>query len=61
MIQLSLPLTQFQPNVAFNLETSHLICSANQITGFRMKCNTGLRWANFEHNTPLVLESSLLT
>ena len=33
----------FQPNVAFHIETSHLICSANQITGFYMKCNTGLK------------------
>ena len=24
------------------METSHLICHANQINGFYMKCNTGL-------------------
>ena len=26
-----------------HIETSHLICSANQMTGFYMKCNTGLK------------------
>ena len=30
----------FQASVAFHIETSHLICDANQITGFYMKCNT---------------------
>ena len=34
---------QFQPNVAFNIGTSHLICNANQMTGFYMKRNTGLK------------------
>ena len=27
-------------------ETSHLFCSANQMTGFSMKCNTGLKWVH---------------
>ena len=35
-------INSFQPSVKFHIETSHLICSANQITGFYMKCNTGL-------------------
>ena len=30
----------FQFSVAFHIETSHLIWTANQITGFYMKCNT---------------------
>ena len=30
--------------VAFHIETSHLICSANQMTSFFMKCNAGLKW-----------------
>ena len=30
--------------VAFHIETSHLICSANQMTNFFMKCNAGLKW-----------------
>ena len=34
----------FQPSIAFHIETSHLICSANQMTGFYMKCNTELKW-----------------
>ena len=36
----------FQPSVAFHIETIHLICSGNQISGFYMKCNTGLKWIN---------------
>ena len=27
----------------FHIETSHLICSANQMIGFYMKCDTGLK------------------
>ena len=27
-------------------ETSHLFRSANQMTGFSMKCNTGLKWVH---------------
>ena len=33
----------FQPRVVFYIETSHLIYTANQMTGFYMKCNTGLK------------------
>ena len=36
----------FRPIAAFYIETSHLICTANQITGFHIKCNTGLKWGN---------------
>ena len=36
----------FQPTVAFHLETSHLTCIANQMTGFYMEFNTGLKWVN---------------
>ena len=36
----------FQPSVVFDIETSHLICSANQIAGFYIKCNTALKWVN---------------
>ena len=34
-------LNPFQLRVTFHIETSHLICTSNQITGFCMKCNTG--------------------
>ena len=34
----------FQPSLAFHTETSHLFCSADQMTGFYMECNTGLKW-----------------
>ena len=37
----------FQPSFAFLMETSHLIWAANQMTGFHLKCNTGLKWAIF--------------
>ena len=30
----------FQPSGAFYIETSHMICSSNPVTGFFMKCNT---------------------
>ena len=30
----------FQPSVAFHIETSHLICILNQMTGFYITCNT---------------------
>ena len=34
----------FQPSVAINTETSHLICGANQMNDFYMKCSTGPKW-----------------
>ena len=37
-------LTSFQLNVVFDIETSHLICFANKMTGFYIKCNSGLKW-----------------
>ena len=37
---------QFQSSDAFHIETSQLICNANQITGFYMKCKAGLTWIN---------------
>ena len=43
IVQKTAPFILFQPSVAFHIETRHLICSANQITGFYMKCNTGLK------------------
>lgn len=34
----------FDPNDAIQMEPSHLIGSANQNTGFYMKCITKLKW-----------------
>ena len=34
----------FQSIGEFGIETSHLICTANHMIGFYMKCNTGLKW-----------------
>ena len=36
----------FRLIVTFHIETSHLICRENQMTGFYMKCNAGLNWVN---------------
>ena len=36
----------FQVSVAFHTETSHLICSVSQMTGFYMKYNPDLKWIN---------------
>ena len=36
----------FQPIIAFYIETSHLICTANQVTGVYMKRNTELKWVD---------------
>ena len=41
---LLLAFNQFQLNVAFHIDISHLFCSAKQLTGFYMKRNTGLKW-----------------
>ena len=38
------PTSIFRPSVVFHIETSHLFCSAKQMTGFYMKRNTGLKW-----------------
>ena len=42
---------RFQPSVAFHIETSPLICTANQITVFYMKCSTGMKWVKMQRNT----------
>ena len=39
-------LNPFQPSVAFDIETSHLFCRAEQMTSFYMRHNTGQKWVN---------------
>ena len=39
----SFMLPPFLPSFAFHIEISHFVCSAKQMTGFYMKCNTGLK------------------
>ena len=39
-------LNSIQPCIALHLETSHLLWTAEELTGFYMKCNTGLKWVN---------------
>ena len=36
----------FQPNFAYHIETSYLICIANQMTVFYMLRNTWLEWVD---------------
>ena len=35
-----------QPSAACHIEASNLIYTAHQMTGFYMKCNSGLKWVN---------------
>ena len=35
-----------QPSVAFHIETSRLVYTANQMAGFYMKCNKRMKWVN---------------
>ena len=49
-------INQFQPSVGFHIETSHLKCTSNQMTGFYMKCNTWLKWVEVQVNWNLFLE-----
>ena len=53
MTSTSYGLNLFKPSAVFHIETSHLIgkqikriWSVNQMTGFYMKCNTGLKCIN---------------
>ena len=41
---------QFQSSVEFHIETSHLICIANEMIAFYMECNTGLKLVNLQSN-----------
>ena len=41
--------------VTFHTETNHLIYHANQITGFQMECNTGLKWVKAFH-VPCIIQ-----
>ena len=35
------------PIIVFHMEASHLICYANEVTGFYMKCSNGIDLVNF--------------
>lgn len=41
-------LNPFWPIVALNMKTSHIVCTASQVTGFYIQCNCGLRVAGTE-------------
>ena len=45
-------------NIAFYIETNHLISTINQITGFYMKYNTGQKW--LKDNTSKVIALQIL-
>ena len=38
----------FQSSLTFQIETSHLVCAANQMSGFYMKNKAGLKWVHVE-------------
>ena len=40
---LKIHIKPFKPSAAFQIEISHLICNTNQMYGFYMKCNTGMK------------------
>ena len=40
----------FQPSLAFHIETFHLICTTNQMTGININCNTWLKQVNKKHS-----------
>ena len=40
------PFNPFHPSVSFDIETSHLLGSAKQMTDLYIKSNTGLKWVN---------------
>ena len=52
---------QFEPNAAFHTETSHLICSANQMTGFCMKWNTRVMELSFIVEDHCYYQSDMLS
>ena len=45
IIKINRDVDPFQPSVLFHIETSHLIFSTKQMTGFYMKYNIVLRWS----------------
>ena len=52
-------INQFQPDVAFHIDTRHFIYSTYQVIGFYMKCSTGLKWVKelnmFKINVTILL------
>ena len=45
-LDVDLDANPFHLNVTFHIENSLLFCEPKQMTGFCMKCITGLKWAN---------------
>ena len=37
-------ITPVLPNVLYHIESSYFFCRSKQMTGFYMKCNTGIKW-----------------
>ena len=46
-LRLTFLFNPFQYSVACHIENGHSVCIANKMTGFYMKCNTGLKWNKF--------------
>ena len=49
VLQFFRPNDPFQSSVAFHIKTSYLNCTVNNLTGFYMKCSTGLYTAKMLH------------
>ena len=50
----------FPPGVTFQIETSYFICTANQMTGFYLKCSTGLKWIKCKLKRSAQMKSTTL-
>ena len=50
MVQYGSLKNSLYPGVVFHIKTSHLICTANYMTGFYIQCKTGLKLVNNNSN-----------
>ena len=55
----SLEFNSSQFSVAFHIETSHLACKANEVSGFYMKGNTRLKWVKYTFTNKVFNENTL--
>ena len=53
-------LNSLHPSVVFHIENNHLICKTNQMTGFYIQCNTGLKWVKHNSNYSIAAIKSFL-
>ena len=51
----------FQSSLTFQIETSHLVCAANQMSGFYMKNKAGLNGFMLKQGQTKLARNSLIT